>query len=137
MTNSITVSIQTNVSLDLAWEYFTNPVHIVKWYFASSDWCSPFAENDLRIGGKFKTRMEAKDGSFGFDFSGAYSVVILHKQIDCVLNDNRKMSILFTQQGNQTIIQESFEPETENTLELQQIGWQAILNNFKNYIESI
>lgn len=137
MNNAITVSVQTNVNLSFVWEHFTNPIHIVKWYFAAPDWHAPFAENDLNVGGLFKTRMEAKDGTFGFDFWGTYSAITLYKQLDCVLGDNRKMTILFSEDGNQTIIKESFEPETENTIELQQAGWQAILNNFKNYIESI
>jgi uncharacterized protein YndB with AHSA1/START domain len=117
------------------WEKWTNPGHIVKWTFASDDWHSPYAENDLKKDGKFLTRMEAKDGSFGFDFWGIYDLVEIHSQIGYTMGDNRKATVIFTSSGNKTEINESFEAESENSFDLQRNGWQAILNNFKKYCE--
>ena len=118
------------------WEYWTKPEHITKWNNASDDWHTPRAENDLRTGGKFSSRMEAKDGSFGFDFGGVYDDVITNKYIEYTLGDGRKVKIDFTPEGSTTKVSESFEAETMNSVDLQKSGWQAILNNFKNYTES-
>ncbi len=133
----LTVTTTINKNIKTVWDAFTLPQHITNWYFASSDWHAPFAENDVRIGGKFKIRMEAKDGSFGFDFSGTYTNVVLHKQLDYTLDDKRLVSVSFKEENNQTVVTQSFEPETENTIELQQQGWQMILDNFKSYTESL
>lgn len=133
----LTVITTINKNSKTTWEAFTLPQHITNWYFASADWHAPFAENDLRVGGKFKTRMEAKDDSFGFDFSGTYTNVVLHKQLDYTLDDNRLVTVSFNEENNQTLVTQSFEPETENTLELQQHGWQMILDNFKSHTESL
>lgn len=133
----LTVTTTINKNSKAVWEAFTLPQHITNWYFASADWHAPFAENELRVGGKFKTRMEAKDGSFGFDFEGTYTNVIEHQQIDYVLADDRTISVLFKEDNGQTIVTEIFDPENENPTEMQQQGWQMILDNFKSYTESL
>lgn len=131
----ITVETTVHAPVDNVWTYWTEPEHITKWYVASKEWHAPKAENDLRAGGKFITRMEAKDGSFGFDFGGIYDEVILHDTIVYKLDDGRKVTIAFTSQGNTTKITEVFEGEFENSIEMQRNGWQAILDNFKTYSE--
>lgn len=132
----ITVETIVNTPIEKVWTFWTAPEHITKWNYASEDWHSPFAENDLRAGGKFLSRMEAKDGSFGFDFSGVYDEVITNKVIAYTLGDGRKVKIIFTREGSATKVIENFDAEMENSFELQQNGWQAILNNFKNYVET-
>ena len=131
----VTVSAHINAPVQKVWEYWNNPNHITGWNFASDDWHAPSAQNDLRIGGKFNSRMEAKDGSFGFDFEGVYDEIIPEKYIEYTLGDSRKVKIKFTSEGNTTIIDETFEAESENPVEMQQMGWQMILNNFKRYAE--
>ena len=115
---------------------YTNPEHIVKWNNASDDWHTPRAENDLRTGGRFLSRMEARDGSSGFDFSGVYTDVKPPEKIGYTLDDDRRVQILLVSGGNATIVKESFEAEQTNPVELQQNGWQSILNNFKKYVEA-
>ncbi|MCX6352826.1 MAG: SRPBCC family protein [Bacteroidetes bacterium] len=132
----ITVETKINADVNKVWDAFTNPTHITKWCFASDDWHAPFAENDARTAGKFKTRMEAKDGSFGFDFEGIFSNVEDKKCIEYGLEDGRQVKINFTDLGGETKVTESFDPETENPHEMQQSGWQAILDNFKKYVEN-
>lgn len=133
-----TITIETQVKLPVGkvWKYWTEPQHITQWNAASDDWHTPRAENDLRVGGRFVSRMEAKDGSFGFDFGGTYSQVEINRLIAYAMDDDRKVQVVFEPTENGTLITESFEAETENSLELQQAGWQAILNNFKKYAES-
>jgi uncharacterized protein YndB with AHSA1/START domain len=131
----ITVSVIVNTSLSQAWKTFTTPESIVQWNFASDDWCCPRATNDLRVDGSFNYRMESSDGKVGFDFEGKYTKVIPDRQIDYVLGDDRKVSIEFRAIGMQTKVVETFDAETENSLELQKTGWQAILNNFKKQAE--
>ncbi|MBL7917456.1 MAG: SRPBCC family protein [Bacteroidia bacterium] len=133
--NKITVSVLLNANLETVWNKFTKPEHIIHWNFASDDWCSPKAENDLRVGGKFLSRMEAKDGSFGFDFEGTYLQVKQMELIEYILADERKVKILFEEKNNQVLLTETFDPENENPIEMQKGGWQAILNNFKKYVE--
>lgn len=135
-TSSITVEMKVNAPLEKVWDYWTNPQHIVNWNCASEDWHAPHATNDLRVGGKFNSRMEAKDGSMGFDFEGEYTKVEQHIEIEYVLADARKVNIRFDSDGKETTVTETFDPENENTLELQRAGWQAILDNFKRYTES-
>lgn len=132
----ITVETTVNVPMEKAWKIWTTPDDIVKWNNASEDWHSPKAENDLRVGGKFVYRMEAKDGSFGFDFYGMYDEVKPNELLSYTLGDERKVTITFKGDETQTIVAETFEAETTNPIELQQSGWQAILNNFKNYVET-
>lgn len=121
--------------VEKVWKYWTEPDHITKWYQASEDWHAPKAENDLRVGGKFLTRMEAKDGSMGFDFIGVYTVVKPQEEISYTLEDGREVDISFIDQGNETKVVERFEPESSNPVDFQQAGWQAILDNFKTYTE--
>lgn len=125
-----------NSSLEDVWNKFTQPQHIINWYFASPDWHSPTAENDLKVGGKFKTRMEAKDKSMGFDFEGVYTLVQLLKRFEYKLADDRKVIVEFKEEGDSVKIIESFDPENENPHDMQQAGWQMILNNFKTYAET-
>lgn len=132
----ITVQVLINAPTKKVWEFWTEPQHIIKWTFASDDWHAPYAENDLRIDGKFKTTMAAKDGSMSFDFEGIYTDVQTYKLIEYVLGDGRKVSISFESGDNVTTVTETFDPESENSVELQRGGWQAILDNFKNYVET-
>lgn len=106
------------------------------WNAASADWQTTYAEADLRKGGKFLSRMEAKDGSFGFDFTGKFTKIELNKCIEYTLDDERFVEVLFIPEGKNTIIKETFEAEEENSVELQKTGWQAILDNFKHYAET-
>ncbi|MFT8348798.1 SRPBCC family protein [Clostridium saccharoperbutylacetonicum] len=131
----ITIKATVDVNVKKVWEYWTEPECIKRWNTASEDWHTTIAENDLRVGGKFLSRMEAKDGSFGFDFGGIYDEVILHKLISYTLGDERKVRIIFEENGNKTEITEIFEAESENSVELQKNGWQSILDNFKKYSE--
>lgn len=133
----ITVEVTVNVPVEKAWEIWTSPEHITHWNFASEDWHAPSAENDLRVGGKFSSRMEAKDGSFGFDFWGIYDEIEPETLIAYTLGDERKVRIIFAANGSNTNIIQSFEAEDENPIEMQKEGWQAIMNNFKRYAESI
>lgn len=135
MQTIITIDATVNAPLEKVWKFWTEPGHITKWNFASDDWHSPYAENHLKAGGKFLSRMEAKDGSFGFDFSGVYDEVKTHELITYTLGDGRKVKIEFSSEGNETKIVESFEPENVNSIEMQRTGWQSILNNFKKYTE--
>lgn len=135
--NSLEITIEAQVNSDVirVWEIWTNPVHIVNWSFASADWHTPEAVNDLRKGGTFSSRMEAKDGSMGFDFYGTYDDIVENKFIAYTLGDGRKVRVNFDSFNGGTKITQTFEAEKENPLEMQRDGWQAILNNFKHYIE--
>jgi len=135
-TEKITVQACVKAPVERVWECWTAPVHITKWNNASDDWHTPRAENDLRAGGKFLTRMEAKDGSFGFDFEGAYDEVKTHQLIAYTMSDGRKVSITFDGKNGETTVVESFDPESQNPVEMQKDGWQAILDNFKKYVET-
>ncbi len=132
----ITVTTTIFAPIEKVWDYWTDPKHIMQWNNASDDWHTPKAENDLRTGGKFLSRMEAKDGSMGFDFIGVYSTVEPYNHIAYAMEDGRLVDIYFKVKNGSTEIIESFEAENENPIELQQAGWQSILNNFKNYTES-
>lgn len=138
-TDKVKITVQTTVQapINLVWKSCTDPKYILNWYFASDDWHCPKAENDLKVDGKFLFRMEAKDGTFGFDFEGIYTAVKTNELIEYVLADERKISIIFTNLGAETKITETFDAETENSVELQQNGWQAILDHFKKYTEAI
>lgn len=132
----ITVSASINAPVKKVWELWTTPEDIKQWNSASEDWHTPKSENDLRVGGKFSSRMEAKDGSFGFDFGGVYDVVDTHKRIAYTLGDDRKVDVLFTSEGAVTKVDETFEAESVHSPEMQRAGWQAILDNFKKYAEA-
>jgi uncharacterized protein YndB with AHSA1/START domain len=135
---NVTITVETTVHTPVGevWKHWTEPQHITKWCFASEDWHAPNAENDLRDGGRFLTRMEAKDGSFGFDLSGVYDEVRINEFISYTIEDGRKVTITFISQENDTKVIESFEAETTNSIEMQEAGWQAILDNFKKYSET-
>lgn len=133
---TITVTAILNAPVERVWKFWSEPQHIKNWAFASDDWHAPSAENDLRTGGSFKTTMAAKDGSFSFDFGGIYTEVEENKIIAYTMGDGRKVSIHFASKGDTTEIEETFEPESQNTIEMQQGGWQMILNNFKKYAEA-
>ncbi len=132
----ITISVFINAPIEKVWNYYTNPVHIVNWNAASDDWHTTKATNDLRIGGSFLSTMEAKDGSFSFDFEGIYENVIPNQLIAYNLADNRNIQTIFINNGDSVQITTIFEAETENPIELQKGGWQAILDNFKKYTEA-
>lgn len=132
----ITIETLVKAPIEKVWEFWSSPNHIKNWCNASEDWHAPKAENDLRTGGKFMTRMEAKDGSFGFDFGGEYDDVKEFEKIAYTMSDGRKVNILFTARGSETAIEESFEAESENPVEMQKAGWQSILDNFKKYVEN-
>ena len=131
----ITVSTNIIASLEKVWDFWNNPNHIQNWYFASNDWHCPKASNDLQIDKSFNIRMEAKDGSFGFDFEGKYTKIIDFEVIKYVLADNRKVITTFEKQKNSILVIQKFDAETENSKELQQNGWQSILDNFKKCVE--
>ena len=136
MNNPITVEVSLNLPIEKVWEAWTLPEHIINWNFASEDWHCPRAENDVRTGGRFNSRMEAKDGSAGFDFEGSYDEVKEHELIAYTIGD-RKVRVTFVPLGFATLVREEFEPENENSLELQKNGWQSILDNFKKYAENL
>jgi len=131
----ITVYANINAPVQKVWKLWTDPAHIIKWNNASADWHTPRAENDLRVGGKFLSRMEARDGSMGFD-AGIYERVEPLKKIAYVLGDGRNVDVTFTENNGITEVSESFEAEEMNSIELQQAGWQSILDNFRKYAES-
>ena len=132
----ITVRTTIYAPVEKVWNLWTDPVHIIHWNFASDDWHTPKAENDLRAGGRFLARMEAKDGSAGFDFTGKYSKVEQNRQLEYIMDDGRNVQVLFIPQGNVTTVMEAFEAEQTNSYEMQQSGWQAILDNFRKYVEA-
>jgi uncharacterized protein YndB with AHSA1/START domain len=132
----ITVETVVNAPIDTVWKKWTNPDDIVKWNNASDDWHTTRAENDLKVGGKFLSRMEAKDGSTGFDFGGTYNTVKPNEIIEYTADDNRKVQVHFFDGDDKTTIIEVFEAENKNPIEMQKSGWQSILNNFKKYTES-
>ncbi len=134
--NMITVEALINAPIEKVWEFWTKPEHIMVWNAASDDWHTPSATNDLRTGGKFTSRMEAKDGSFGFDFEGIYDEVKHLELIKYGMADGRKVQVEFIKEGNKTQIIEKFDAESVNPVDMQKAGWQAILNNFKKYVEA-
>lgn len=134
---AITVETTVKASIEKVWESWNEPKHITQWCQASDDWHAPFSENDLRAGGKMKTTMAAKDGSMSFDFEGTYSKVEKYNTIEYTIADGRKVKIKFSPNGNETKVVETFEAENINPIEMQRGGWQAILDNFKKYTESI
>lgn len=132
----ITVAATVNAPIETVWKAWTTPSDIKKWNAASEDWHTPIAENDLRPGGKFSSRMEAKDGSFGFDFGGIYDEVVPYELISYTLEDERKVKIIFEKNVDGVKITESFDAENTNSVEMQRGGWQSILDNFKKYVET-
>ena len=132
---SLTVETIVGASIHKVWEYWTTPKHIMHWNNASDDWHTPKSENDLRTGGKFCSTMASKDGKQSFDFSGIYDQVEEPCRIKYTLEDGRKVTIVFTESGHSTVIREIFDVEGSHSTDLQKNGWQAILDNFKRYVE--
>ena len=123
-------------STEKIWRYYTQPIHIMKWNFANNDWSCPHAENDLRVGGHFTYRMEAKQGQQGFDFEGTYDEVEDQEKIAYTLEDDREIIVTFERLGEHTLVTVAFDADKEHSRQQQQEGWQAILDNFKDYVES-
>ena len=132
----ITVQTSINAPVEKVWQYWTDPGHITKWNFASQDWHCPVASNDVKKNGKISIRMEATDGSAGFDLEGVYTRVEKHKELTYEMADGREVSILFFPSEETTIVEETFEAENTFPPEKQQEGWQAILDNFKAHVEN-
>lgn len=135
MSDKIIISATIKADIKRVWDYYTNPEHILNWNFADPSWHCPSAENDLKVGGTYKARMEARDGSSGFDFEAIYTEIIERKEYTYVFG-GRTANVKFVDKGNETEVIVTFDPENGNPLELQKNGWQAILNNFKKYVES-
>jgi uncharacterized protein YndB with AHSA1/START domain len=133
---TITVEATIQASISKVWELWTSPEHIMQWNNADPSWHTPNAQNDLREEGRFVYRMEAKDGSFGFDFGGTYVSVEQEASIEYTMDDGREALVEFKETEEGTVVTETFEAEKENSIEMQHAGWQAILNNFKAYAES-
>jgi uncharacterized protein YndB with AHSA1/START domain len=131
----ITISATILADIQKVWNYYTQPEHITKWNFADPSWHCPKATNDLKVGGKYVARMEAKDGSFGFDFDATYTEINQGRSFTYEFG-GRFATVEFMEAIDQTKVVISFDPETENSVELQQMGWQAILDNFKKYVEA-
>jgi uncharacterized protein YndB with AHSA1/START domain len=134
---SISVETTVKAPVEKVWASWSEPQHITKWCQASDDWHATAATNDLKVVGNFSTTMAAKDGSFSFDFGGVYTAVEKNKLIAYTIGDGRKVKVIFQAQGNETKVIETFEAESENPIEMQRGGWQAILDNFKKYTESL
>ena len=132
----ITVEAVIEAPIGKVWKAWNTPEDIMNWNTADPGWHCPSSENDLREGGRFRNRMEAREGSFGFDFEGSYDKVELHREISYTMSDGRKATTLFSEEEGSTRVSTSFDAETENDPEFQKQGWQAILNSFKNYVES-
>ncbi|MCZ7555464.1 MAG: SRPBCC family protein [Bacteroidia bacterium] len=132
------ITIEASIAADTAvvWEYYTKPEHIIGWNFATPEWQCPAAENDLRAGGRYFARMEAKDGSYGFDFEAVYDEVIPQEKIAYTMGDGRRATTTFEGLGATTKVTTIFDAEASNPLEMQRAGWQAILDNFKSYCEA-
>ncbi|MEW2921715.1 SRPBCC family protein [Muricauda sp. ANG21] len=136
-TEKIKISSTIETGIEKVWECWVLPEHITQWNFASDDWCCPKAENDLRVAGRYLARMEAKDGSFGFDFEAIYDEVAPMKKISYVMSDGRRAITTFESLGNEVKLTTEFDPEDQNPIDMQRDGWQAILDNFKKYVENL
>lgn len=139
MSTATRITVTTHIIKPIAqvWKCWTDPTHITQWNAASDDWHCPRAENNLRVGGRFSYRMEARDGSFGFDFGGTYTSVNPQEQYAYTMDDGRTCEVRFAAEGGGTAVTVIFEAETENPVEMQRGGWQAILDRFKGYAESL
>lgn len=132
----IQIEATTTADLPTVWKAWTSPEHIIHWNAASPDWHSPRSESDLRVGGRFSTRMEARDGSMGFDFGGTFTQVEPEACVAFEMDDQRTVSVVFTAEAGGTRIVEVFDAEDQNSAEMQRDGWQSILNNFVTYVET-
>ncbi len=135
MDSKITVTATIDADAKKVWDYYTNPTHIMNWNFADPSWHCPTAQNEMKVGGTYNARMEAKDGSFGFDFEAVYTNILEGKEFTYEFG-GRNANVKFDSLGDQTKIIVTFDPEKENPIEIQKGGWQAILDNFKKYVES-
>lgn len=135
MKEKIKVNVTVHADVKKVWDYYTSPKHIINWNFADPSWYCPSAENNMTVGGTYKARMEAKDGSFGFDFEAIYTQIIDGESFTYTFGD-RTANVLFKNLDNHTELIIEFDPEEENDIELQKNGWQSILNNFKSYTEN-
>ncbi len=133
----ITIEALINAPVEKVWELWNSPEHITQWNAASEDWHTPRASNDLQPGGQLSSRMEAKDGSFGFDFIGTYTEVVPQSLLTYVLEEQRSVTVTFSSKGDQTLVVETFDAEKTNSVDMQRAGWQAILDNFKKYAENV
>ena len=133
----ITISTSVNQRVETIWNAYNSSEDIMQWNQASDDWHCTSSTNDLRVGGKFKNRMEAKDGSFGFVFEGTYTTIEPFKHIAYIMPDGRQVNIEFRSKGDTTKVITTFDPEDENPIDMQREGWQSILDNFKNYVERV
>lgn len=133
----ITIEANINSNLDTTWNSWTKPEHITKWNFADESWHCPSATNDLKVGGKYSARMEAKDGSFGFDFVATYDQIENQSKIVYTMEDGRQVETLFIAGENGVHVTSIFDAEEQNPVEMQKQGWQSILNNFKKYTETL
>lgn len=136
--NSEKITVQATIASEIkkVWDYYTNPSHIVNWNFATDDWHCPWAKNDMRPGGKYTARMEAKDGSFGFEFGAIYDSIADYKNFTYTMGDERQVTVTFEDKGGKTQVTVTFDPENQNPIEMQKGGWQAILDNFAKYTEA-
>jgi uncharacterized protein YndB with AHSA1/START domain len=132
----LTVTTLVEAPIEHIWECWTNPDHIMEWNHASDDWHCPAATNDLTIGGTFSSTMSANDGSMSFDFEGTYTDIVENERIEYSLADDRHISVTFEEEGDKIRVTEVFDAENENPIEMQQAGWQAILDNFRDYTEA-
>lgn len=132
----ITIKASISAPKKKVWDYYTRPEHITQWNYAIDTWHCPAASNDLKVGGRYVARMEARDGSYGFDFVGIYDEVVIGEKISFTMPDNRVVLVNFKELGNQTEVTVTFDAENQNPVEIQRQGWQAILNNFKKYTET-
>lgn len=135
MKTTVTVETLINAPIEKIWEYWTAPEHITHWCFASDDWCAPRATQDLTVGKEFTTRMESTDGTHGFDMKGTYTAIEEYKLLEYIMEDGRKVKVEFVPEGDAYKVIETFDPEDENPPEMQKLGWQAILDNFKKYVD--
>ncbi len=136
MSNKISVSATINADVKKVWDYYTTPEHITQWNYADPSWQCPSATNDMRVGGKYSARMEAKDGSFGFDFEATYNEIVKGKSFTYTMPDDREVNVVFDGDGDKTSVNVTFDAEDQNPVEMQKNGWQAILDNFKKYTEA-
>jgi uncharacterized protein YndB with AHSA1/START domain len=132
----ITVETQVTAPLNKVWAAWNNPADIKQWNSAQDDWHTTRSTVDLREGGKFTSRMEARDGSSGFDFEGTYTRVVPQKAIEFRMDDGREVQVEFAERGKDVVVKETFDAETENPPEVQRQGWQAILDNFRRHVEA-
>lgn len=134
-TTKITIQAVVAADRQKVWDRYTQPEHITKWNFATDTWHCPAASNDMRVGGKYLARMEAKDGSFAFDFEAVYNEIVDGEKFTYTMPDNREIQVSFEQTDDKTRVTVTFDPENENPVDLQRSGWQSILDNFRRYAE--